>query len=48
VGDLRWHEPVPVKPRTEVRAASSFGFFAHPALSAESTHRGSGNCGLMD
>ncbi len=25
VGDLRWHEPVPVKPWTEVRAADSFG-----------------------
>jgi para-nitrobenzyl esterase len=25
-----------------------FGFFAHPALSAESAHRGSGNYGLMD
>ena len=25
-----------------------FGFFAHPALSAESTHHGSGNYGLMD
>src|ERR1700722_15149868 len=25
-----------------------FGFFAHPALSAESTHQGSGNYGLMD
>ncbi|MGO9095818.1 MAG: carboxylesterase/lipase family protein [Bryobacteraceae bacterium] len=25
-----------------------FGFFAHPALSAESAHHGSGNYGLMD
>jgi para-nitrobenzyl esterase len=25
-----------------------FGFFAHPALSAESSHHGSGNYGLMD
>jgi para-nitrobenzyl esterase len=25
-----------------------FGFFAHPALSAESVHQGSGNYGLMD
>ena len=25
VGDLRWHEPVPVKPWTQVRAAGSFG-----------------------
>jgi para-nitrobenzyl esterase len=25
-----------------------FGFFAHPALSAESAHQGSGNYGLMD
>jgi len=131
VGDLRWHEPVPIKPWTGVRAAGSFGapcaqpvmgdwnrhdaeagvedclflnvvspvwpakqplpvmfwlhgggneggsassafynggtlvnhgvllvtvnyrlgifgFFAHPALSAESTHHGSGNYGLMD
>jgi para-nitrobenzyl esterase len=131
VGDLRWHEPLPVKPWTEVRAANSFGapcaqplmadwnrhdaetgvedclflnvvtpvwpakqplpvmfwlhgggneggsasnafynggtlvnhgvllvtvnyrlgifgFFAHPALSAESAHHGSGNYGLMD
>ncbi len=131
VGELRWHEPVPPKPWTEVRAAGSFGapcaqpvmgdwnrhdaeagkedclflnvmtpvwparqplpvmlwlhgggneggtassalykdgtlirhgvvlvtvnyrlgifgFFAHPALSAESTHHGSGNYGLMD
>ena len=131
VGDLRWHEPLPVKPWNEVRAANSFGapctqpvmgdwnrhdaetgvedclflnvvtpvwparqplpvmlylhgggneggsassvfynggtlvnhgvllvtvnyrlgifgFFAHPALSAESTHHGSGNYGLMD
>jgi para-nitrobenzyl esterase len=131
VGDLRWHEPVLVKPWSEVRTASSFGapcaqpvlgdwnrhdaeagkedclflnvitpvwparqplpvmlwihgganeggsassalykdgtlirhgvllvtvnyrlgifgFFAHPALSAESAHHGSGNYGLMD
>lgn len=131
VGDLRWHEPLPVKPWSEVRTANSFGapctqpvigdwnrhdaeagvedclflnvvtpvwpaqqplpvmlwlhgggneggsassafynggtlvnhgvllvtinyrlgifgFFAHPALSAESTHHGSGNYGLMD
>jgi para-nitrobenzyl esterase len=131
VGDLRWHEPLPVKPWTEVRTANSFGapcaqplmadwnrrdaeagvedclflnvvtavwpakqplpvmlwlhgggneggsasnafynggtlvnhgvllvtvnyrlgifgFFAHPALSAESAHHGSGNYGLMD
>ncbi len=131
VGDLRWHEPVPVKPWTELRTANSFGapcaqpvmadwnrhdaeagvedclflnvvtpvwpakqplpvmlwlhgggneggsassafyndgtlvnhgillvtvnyrlgifgFFAHPALSAESAHHGSGNYGLMD
>jgi para-nitrobenzyl esterase len=131
VGDLRWHEPLPVKPRTEVRAVGSFGapcaqpvlgdwnrrdaeagkedclslnvmtpvwpakqplpvmlwihgganeggsassalykdgtlirhgvllvtvnyrlgifgFFAHPALSAESSHHASGNYGLMD
>jgi para-nitrobenzyl esterase len=131
VGDLRWHEPLPVKPWTEVRAANTFGapcaqplmadwnrhdaetgvedclflnvvtavwparhplpvmlwlhgggneggsassvfysggtlvnhgvllvtinyrlgifgFFAHPALSAESTHHSSGNYGLMD
>jgi para-nitrobenzyl esterase len=131
VGDLRWHEPLPVKPWTEVRAANTsgapcaqlapensnrrdaqsgeedclflnvmtpvwpakhllpvmlwlhgganeggsassplfmdgtlirhgvllvtvnyrlgiFGFFAHPALSAESTYHGSGNYGLMD
>ena len=131
VGNLRWHEPLPVKPWTEVRTAGSFGapcaqplmadwnrhdaeagqedclflnvvtpawpakkplpvmlwlhgggneggsasnafynggtlvnhgvllvtvnyrlgifgFFAHPALSAESAHRGSGNYGLMD
>src|ERR1700690_619509 len=131
VGDLRWHEPVPVKPWTEVRTAATFGapcaqpliadwnrhdaetgkedclflnvvtpawparqplpvmlwlhgggnmggsassafynngtlvrhgvllvtvnyrlgifgFFAHPALSAESAHHGSGNYGLMD
>lgn len=25
VGDLRWHEPLPVKPWTEVRTVSSFG-----------------------
>jgi len=131
VGDLRWHEPLPAKPWTEVRTANSFGapctqpvlgdwnrhdaetgmedclflnvvtavwpakqplpvmlylhgganeggsassmfynggtlvdhgvllvtvnyrlgifgFFAHPALSAESIHHGSGNYGLMD
>jgi para-nitrobenzyl esterase len=131
VGDLRWHEPLPVKPWTELRTVSSFGapctqpvmgdwnrhdaeagkedclflnvvtpvwpakqplpvmlwlhgggneggsasnafynggtlvthgvllvtvnyrlgifgFFAHPALSAESAHHGSGNYGLMD
>ena len=131
VGDLRWHEPLPAKPWTEVRTAGSFGapcaqpsiadwnrhdaetgkedclflnvvtpvwparqplpvmlwlhgggneggsassafyndgtlvrhgvllvtvnyrlgifgFFAHPALSAESAHHGSGNYGLMD
>jgi len=131
VGDLRWHEPLPAKPWTEVRTANSFGapcaqpfmadwnrrdaaagkedclflnvitsvwparqplpvmlwlhgggneggsassafyndgtlvnhgvllvtvnyrlgifgFFAHPALSAESAHHGSGNYGLMD
>jgi para-nitrobenzyl esterase len=131
VGELRWHEPVPVKPWSRVRAANSFGapcaqplmadwnrhdaeagmedclflnvvtpvwpasqrlpvmlwlhgggneggsasnafynggtlvnhgvllvtvnyrlgifgFFAHPALSAESAHHGSGNYGLMD
>jgi para-nitrobenzyl esterase len=131
VGDLRWHEPLPAKPWSEVRAAGSFGapcaqplmadwnrhdaeagvedclflnvvtpvwpakqplpvmlwlhgggneggsasnafynggalvshgvllvtvnyrlgifgFFAHPALSAESAHHGSGNYGLMD
>lgn len=131
LGDLRWHEPLPVKPWTEPRAANSFGapctqplmadwnrhdaeagvedclflnvvtsvwpathplpvmlwlhgggneggsassmfysggtlvdhgvllvtvnyrlgifgFFAHPALSAESTHHASGNYGLMD
>jgi para-nitrobenzyl esterase len=27
---------------------SAFGFFAHPALTAESEHHGSGNYGLMD
>jgi para-nitrobenzyl esterase len=131
VGDLRWHEPLPVKPWSEIRTANSFGapctqpvmgdwnrhdaemgkedclflnvvtsvwpakqplpvmfwlhgggndggsasnafynggtlvnhgvllvtvnyrlgifgFFAHPALSAESPHHGSGNYGLMD
>jgi len=131
VGDLRWHEPLPVKPWSEVRTANSFGapctqpvmgdwirhdaeagkedclflnivtsvwpvkqplpvmlylhgganeggsassafynggalvdhgvllvtvnyrlgilgFFAHPVLSAESTHHSSGNYGLMD
>jgi para-nitrobenzyl esterase len=131
VGDLRWHEPLPVKPWSEIRTANSFGapctqpvmgdwnrhdaetgkedclflnvvtpvwpakqplpvmlwlhgggndggsasnafynggtlvnhgvllvtvnyrlgifgFFAHPALSAESAHHGSGNYGLMD
>jgi len=131
VGDLRWHEPMPVKPWRDVRTADNFGapctqsvmgdwnrndaetggedclflnvvtpvwpakqllpvmlylhgggneggsassvfynggtlvdhgivlvtinyrlgifsFFAHPALSAESTHHGSGNYGLMD
>jgi len=39
VGDLRWHEPLPVKPWTAVRAASSFGApCAQPVLGDWNRH----------
>ena len=39
VGDLRWHEPVLVKPWSEVRTASSFGApCAQPVLGDWNRH----------
>jgi para-nitrobenzyl esterase len=39
VGDLRWHEPLPVRPWSEVRTASSFGApCAQPVLGDWNRH----------